>query len=207
VTSSIEKAAPDAAQSEKLAESFILRGDISGLSPKERALMYVRLCERLGLGRKKDFVRKDYEELASEYGVEEITGKEEKRLAQDYGRVVLLENFPEHTSPFWNMRRSSGIAHKIDVIIDGMETIGSAERSSDVKEMRRRFHTISEGGYAKLLYKKFGKARVERELEEFLSLKFFPRYGGGIGLTRLMKAIPAVRLSPIRIPEFVRVKR
>jgi hypothetical protein len=49
VTSAIEKATPDAAQAEKLAESFILRGDISGLSPKERALMYVRLCERLGL--------------------------------------------------------------------------------------------------------------------------------------------------------------
>jgi hypothetical protein len=54
--------------------------------------------------------------------------------------------------------------------------------------MRHRFHTISGGGYAALLYKKFGKRRVEKELEEFLSLTFFPRFGGGIGMTRLMRA-------------------
>lgn len=150
----------------------------------------VDLCEYLGLGRQKDFAHKDYAALAAEYGVEEITNKEEKQMAHDFGRVVFLEKFPEHTSPFWNMRRSKGGAHKIDVIIDGMETIGSAERSSDAKEMHKRFHTISRGGYAKLLYKKFGRARVERELEEFLSLKFFPRFGGGIGMTRLMKAFP-----------------
>jgi hypothetical protein len=34
----------------------------------------------------------------------------------------------------------------------------------------------------------FGKDRVEKELEEFLSLDFFPRFGAGIGLTRLARA-------------------
>ena len=29
----------------------------------------------------------------------------------------------------------------------GMETIGSAERASDVDEMREQFHTISNGDY------------------------------------------------------------
>lgn len=33
----------------RLAESFVLRGDISGLSTQERAALYVRLCESLGL--------------------------------------------------------------------------------------------------------------------------------------------------------------
>ena len=41
-----------------------------------------------------------------------------------------------------------------------------------------------------LLYKLFGKERVEKELEEFLSFDFFPRSGGGIGVTRIMQAIP-----------------
>ena len=71
----------------------------------------------------------------------------------------------------------------------GMETIGSAERSADTKEMHDQFHTISDGGYAKLLYDKFGYDRVEKELDEFLSYNFFPRYGGGIGVNRLMSAI------------------
>ena len=49
----------------------------------------------------------------------------------------------------------SDVAYKCDVIIGGMETIGSAERADDVDEMREQFHTISEGGYANLLYSLF----------------------------------------------------
>ena len=71
-----------------------------------------------------------------------------------------------------------------------METIGSAERSTDKEQMRDTFHTISDGQYAELLYKLFGKKRVEKELEEFLEFDFFPRSGGGIGVTRIMQAIP-----------------
>jgi hypothetical protein len=51
------------------------------------------------------------------------------------------------------------------------------------------FHTISDGMYANLLYSQFGKERVEKELDDFLSHDFFPRVGGGIGLTRLINAI------------------
>ena len=78
---------------------------------------------------------------------------------------------------------------KIDVILGGMETIGSAERSTDKEQMRNTFHTISNGEYAELLYKLFGKERVEKELEEFLEFEFFPRSGGGIGMQRLMTAL------------------
>jgi hypothetical protein len=38
------------------------------------------------------------------------------------------------------------------------------------------------------LFELFGKERVEKELEEFLSHDFFPRFGGGIGMTRLARA-------------------
>jgi hypothetical protein len=38
------------------------------------------------------------------------------------------------------------------------------------------------------LFELFGKERVEKELEEFLSFDFFPRFGGGIGMTRLARA-------------------
>jgi aspartyl/asparaginyl-tRNA synthetase len=147
------------------------------------------LCEHLGLGKKSSFHYSTYRKLAKKYKTKELTAEDEKLMAEDIGRVVFLEDFPENTSPFWNMRRKGKIARKIDVIIDGMETIGSAERSSDPKDMKKRFASISEGGYAALLYKKFGKSRVQKELEEFLALDFFPRYGGGIGMTRLMRAL------------------
>jgi len=87
-------------------------------------------------------------------------------------------------------RHEDGLtSKKIDVILGGMETIGSAERSTDVEQMRDTFHTITGGEYSALLYNLFGKDRVEAELEEFLKHDFFPRVGGGIGMTRLISAL------------------
>ena len=102
---------------------------------------------------------------------------------------MCIRDSPYSTSPFWNMKKEGDYANKCDVIIGGMETIGSAERSADIVEMREQFHTISDGEYASLLYELFGEKRVEKELEEFLSYDFFPRYGGGIGMTRLISAL------------------
>ena len=73
-----------------------------------------------------------------------------------------------------------------------METIGSAERSTDVEQMRDTFHTITDGAYSKLLFDLFGKERVEAELEEFLKFDFFPRVGGGIGMTRMIAALDTI---------------
>ncbi len=163
---------------------FESKGDLADLQKMEEELLV-----ELGLGQAGEFIHKDYDELAKHYQTQELTSEHEKQMKTDFGNVVFLENFPQFTSPFWNMKKNGEYAHKIDVIIDGQETIGSAERSSDVEEMRKQFHTISGGGYAKLLYEKFGQDRVEKELEEFLSMEFFPRFGGGIGMTRLMSAM------------------
>ncbi len=134
--------------------------------------------------------RINYKDAAAKYEVDELTSEHERRLSEDFGRATLLEYFPESTSPFWNMKRAGdGTANKIDVIIDGMETIGSAERGTDPVEMRDRFYAISEGKYAEKLFALFGRERVERELEEFLALPFFPRFGGGIGMTRLISSL------------------
>ena len=80
-------------------------------------------------------------------------------------------------------------ANKIDVIIHGIETIGSAERSNDPSQMKEMFNTISDGGYANILFAQFGKERVEKELEDFLKKDFFQRSGGGIGMTRMIRAM------------------
>ena len=45
------------------------------------------------------------------------------------------------------------------------------------------------GSYAKILFDKFSKERVEAELEKFLEFDFFPRVGGGIGMTRMIAAL------------------
>jgi len=147
------------------------------------------LVRALGFDR---FGRGFYEEVCKRFGVEEIDHTEEDALyTKEQCRAYWLEYFPERTSPFWNMKRvdNGETAAKIDVILCGQETIGSAERATDVPEMRRRFYTIEGGAYAELLFSLFGKERVEKELEDYLALPFYPRCGGGIGMTRLIRAM------------------
>ena len=84
----------------------------------------------------------------------------------------------------------------------GQETIGSAERATDREEMRYYFETISEGGYKEKLYDLFGKDRVEKELQEYLDNDFFPRFGGGIGVTRLIRALKLKEESKIPVDAY-----
>jgi hypothetical protein len=90
----------------------------------------------------------------------------------------------------------------VDVILYGQETIGSAERSCDVEEMRNMFYTIENGGYSAKLFELFGKERVEAELEEFLSHNFFERFGGGIGMTRLARAYELMKSEKYELEVF-----
>jgi aspartyl/asparaginyl-tRNA synthetase len=164
---------------------FELKGGIEELQKFETELL-----EYLGFGEKSGFTHKTYDELKDYYQTEELTHKHENAMVDDFGPIVFCRDFPVYTSPFWNMKKKGDShAHKIDVIIYGNETIGSAERSDDVEAMTKEFYTISEGKYAQKLFDLFGKDRVEKELHEFLELDFIPRSGGGIGLTRLIDAM------------------
>ena len=135
-------------------------------------------------------VEVNYNDVCEEYGgVQILEDEHETRMWKEKGSVVSLQNFPLRTNPFWNMRhKENNIFNKVDVILYGQETIGSAERSCNVEEMKHNFYTIENGGYSAKLFELFGKERVEKELEEFLSFNFFPRFGGGIGMTRLARA-------------------
>ena len=157
---------------------FEMKGGVEELKQME-----IELCKYLGLPR---LDIRTYSEWQDKFKVEELDHDHEKQIGSG-----MITDFPEWTSPFWNMSRNDdGVtSKKIDVILGGQETIGSAERSTDKDQMRDTFYTISDGGYAQLIIDKFGKERVEKELEDFLSFDFFPRSGGGIGVTRLISAL------------------
>ena len=159
---------------------FEMKGGVDDLRELE-----MELCEYLDIPVQQGQI-KSYDQWGHLLDTDELDHDDERTI----GRGMITE-FPEWTSPFWNMARydDGKTSKKIDVILDGKETIGSAERSTDKKQMRDTFHTISNGQYAELLYKLFGKERVEKELEEFLEFDFFPRSGGGIGMQRLMQAL------------------
>jgi len=154
---------------------------------KEMIKLESELLDYLGFDKP---IEVNYDDVCEEYGgVPILENEHETRMWEEKGSVVSLQNFPYRTNPFWNMRESENrIFNKVDVILYGQETIGSAERSSNVEEMRNNFYTIENGGYSAKLFELFGKERVEKELEEFLSHDFFPRFGGGIGMTRLARA-------------------
>ena len=166
---------------------FEMPGDIGDLKSME-----YDLCEHLGFRGFGDIVSKPYSEWQKYYGLSpdtELEAEHETKMYEDFG-ATMITDFPEMTSPFWNMSRNGdGTSKKIDVILGGMETIGSAERSTDIEQMRDTFHTITDGAYSNLLFDLFGKDRVEAELEEFLKFDFFPRVGGGIGMTRMIAAL------------------
>lgn len=168
---------------------FEAPGDMKQLIELERELL-----KFLGFGLSDLYPCGFYNGIATRYGICELTDIHEAYLQKDFGNVFFLCWFPEYTSPFWNMKREGDYAKKIDVIICGMETIGSAERSTDVEDMRMRFHTISEGKYAKRLFANFRKDRVLEELERFLALPMRPRFGGGIGMTRMIRALKLVEI-------------
>jgi len=172
---------------------FELKGNMNELEKLEKELLI-----HLGYDKICSFHEGNYEEVANNYSTTDISHQVEQKLYSEKGPVFFLKNFPEYTSPFWNMRRSDDnkTANKIDVILSGMETIGSAERSIDIEDMLQRFQTISEGKYAQILYDKFGKDRVDAEMNEFLSNNFIERSGGGIGLTRLISSMAKEGLIP-----------
>jgi aspartyl/asparaginyl-tRNA synthetase len=165
---------------------FECAGEMDNLIRVEKELL-----EYLGFGNKEMFPEDTYENVAKQYCVAELQHEHEQQLRQEHGPVFFLTHFPNYTSPFWNMQQNEDgtNANKVDVILHGMETIGSAERSCDPNEMRKQFYTISRGQYANLLFSNFTKERVEGELDEFLKFNFFPRCGGGIGVTRLIRAM------------------
>jgi aspartyl/asparaginyl-tRNA synthetase len=164
---------------------FESRGDMQAL---QRTLE--DLFEFLGFGPREQYREGDYDFIANYYGAKnDISAAQEMKIWPDFGPVFFLKNFPLGTSPFWNMKKIGNHSNKIDSILYGMETVGSAERSTDRDEMREQFHLISDGMYADILYRLFGKERVDRELDEYLSLNFFPRFGAGIGVNRMIRAL------------------
>ena len=154
---------------------------------KELLKLEAELLEHLGFEAP---VEVNYDEVCKEYGdVEILEDEHESRMWKEKGSVVSLQHFPLRTNPFWNMKHNEdSIFNKVDVILYGQETIGSAERSCDVEEMKHNFYTIENGKYDAKLFELFGEERVRKELNEFLEFEFFPRFGGGIGLTRLARA-------------------
>ncbi|MBI2045415.1 transposase [Candidatus Pacearchaeota archaeon] len=160
---------------------FESHGTIKDLEKLERELLFY-----LGF---KDPTRVSYESACEKYGVRSIEDKQEEALCGEYG-TVMLHTFPQRTHPFWNMKHErDGFYNKIDVLLGGMETIGSAERSTNVDEMFRNFMTVSDGKYKQKLFDEFGEERVMEELDEYLALPMISRYGGGMGQTRLAKAM------------------
>tara|TARA_A100001011_G_scaffold390495_1_gene474051 strand:+ start:238 stop:1182 length:945 start_codon:yes stop_codon:yes gene_type:complete len=163
---------------------FEAKGGMDKLLELEKELL-----EYLGYDKEK-FTEGKYNDIAKLYETTELDHDHEERLYKELSPTFFLTDFPEFTNPFWNMKRSGDeSSNKVDVILSGQETIGSAERETDKEIMRERFNTIMDGGYKEKLYELFGKERTDIELNDYLNFDFFERCGGGIGMTRLIRSM------------------
>lgn len=132
----------------------------------------------------------EYEDECKKFGVEFIEDEEEQALCDKYGSTVLLGKFPLRSDPYWNMRHAgNGIFDKIDVIIHGFESAGTAVRSCNVDEMKKNIHLQDSGNYIQAMYNHFGKERVDDEINEYTDYKFVPRCGGGLGMSRIIRGM------------------
>lgn len=164
---------------------FEFKGDMNELIELQKELLVY-----LGYD-KSIFYVNNYKSIAEEFSTTELEHEHEERLYKEKSAVAFITDFPEFTSPFWNMMRNKDddTSKKVDVILSGMETFGSAEREIDKDIMRDRFNTIMEGSYRNKLFELFGEERTVCELEEYFQLNFIKRSGCGIGLTRLIKSM------------------
>ena len=164
---------------------FEMKGGMDALLQLERDLL-----THLGYD-SKNFLQDTYTNLGNQFNVKELEHEHETRLYDERSPTFLITDFPEFTSPFWNMKRNTAddTARKVDVILSGQETIGSAEREVDKKVMRERFNNIMDGKYRDKMFELFGKERTLQELDDYLEFDFFERCGGGIGMTRLIRSM------------------
>jgi aspartyl/asparaginyl-tRNA synthetase len=166
---------------------FEMKGGMDELIEMEQELLI-----HLGYDASK-FIKGKYLDVAKEYGTKELENEHETKLYEEKTPSFFLTDFPEFTSPFWNMKRNDDptleTANKIDVILSGQETIGSAEREVDRTIMVDRFKAIMNGAYKDKMYELFGEERTMAEMEEFLKFDFIKRSGGGIGVTRLIRSM------------------
>lgn len=130
-----------------------------------------------------------YDNLTLDLGVKHIDAATESLIGQNISPTTVVTNKPDTLNPSWSSKRDGNHVKTSDVLLFGMETIGASERATQTDLMRERFYTMDDGNWAQTLFDTFGQNRVERELGEFLSLDFFPRSTGSIGLTRMIRAL------------------
>jgi len=91
---------------------FESKGDMKDLVKMEGDLL-----EHLGFDRP---VEVDYDEMCEKYDVDILETEHEEMMCNEFSQAVSLQNFPERTSPFWNMmHKADGIFNKVDVILYG----------------------------------------------------------------------------------------
>ncbi len=161
---------------------FESKGDIEELKKTERELL-----EHLGFD---EPICLNYDKMCKKYNAKVLEAEHEIKMQEDYGDSISLEIFPSRSHPFWNMKYfGNKLFAKADVLLQGMETIGSAERSCNPEEMKYFFENVSNGEYKNLLFQKFSEKRVREELNCYLALPMIPRYGAGMGFTRMERAM------------------
>ena len=176
---------------------FEFRGGFEALVALEKELLAF-----LGFGAKERHAEVDYVRAALDSGQTRLDHVREALLGEEHGTVVLLKDFPVSATTLWNVAlgprscfrgalrpKAVPVAKKADVLLWGIKVIEGAQRADCPRKARKQFYALGARGHSRALFSHFTRARVQRELEEFLSLSFFERSGGTVRLARLADAM------------------
>ncbi len=131
-----------------------------------------------------------YEEVCKKYETQSLQAYHKATLAQEISAVITLEDFPSRTFPFWNTKYAgNGVYHKSETLLHGISVITSQEQETNGEKLREGFFSLNQGKYAQSLVARFGKERVNRDLEEYLSLPMLDRFASTIDLSKLANAL------------------
>lgn len=164
----------------------------------ELTLFNIKLLHNLGF---KDVKVMNYSDICNKYKVSKIGDNEETAVVLTNNcNPVIITRFTPISDPYWNMHKlPNGTFAKQDLILAaynpvlrktvGLECGGTAVRSCDIKHMHDMFYKQDNGNYARTMNEYFGTGRIQCELEKFFKNTFIPRFGGGIGVERLLAAM------------------
>ena len=150
-----------------------------------------------------DYHVKNYSYISKQYGITLIDENNNTnnnvykniltKIKKDYGPVLFIQNYPLYTYPFWNIKydEKNKIARKINIFLDGNDTITTSEKSCSHKEIKQLYNNINNNlSYPYSIDDLTENSKIiNRELNDYLKNDFMPRYGGTIKIDLLTQAM------------------
>lgn len=135
----------------------------------------------------------EYDDISIQTNCPGQTDKLDPRIRKEYNSVCFIKNFPKESNSLWNIKEMNNKTKRVDIILNGINTITGYEKSCNPEEIKHNFY---EQNHVDILYNTFSKQKVDKDFDEYISKTLFPRYGGRIIMSNIADAMVIDELLP-----------